>query len=169
MTPKFRKIAVFVGAAALAGGAGIGVAARGDADSAGATPGMTRPAQGGPGATQDGPGAQPLSALAEALGVSETRLRAALEKLRPSGAPGSTPGGPPDSSDMAEALASELGLSADKVRSALEAVGPGGGGPGGAPPAGGAAPGGAAPDGADPGGAAPGGAAPDSSSSGSLS
>ena len=100
MNPKFRRIAVFVGAAALAGGAGIGVAAQGDTGQSGSTPGMTRPAQGGPGG--GGPGgagagaAQGLSALAEALGVSETRLRAAIEKTRPSGDPGSAAGGPPD-------------------------------------------------------------------------
>ena len=40
MNPKFRRIAVFVGAAALAGGAGIGVAARGDTGQAASTPGM---------------------------------------------------------------------------------------------------------------------------------
>jgi hypothetical protein len=168
MNPKFRRIAVFVGAAALAGGAGIGVAAQGNADQPSSTPGLTRPAQGqgGPGGQQGGPGAQRLTALAEALGVSESRLHSAIEKIRPSREPGSAPGGRPDSSDMAAALANELGLSVDKVRSALEAAGPAGRGPGGAPPAGGAAPGGTggvAPDGSSSGGSSSG------TTSGSLS
>ena len=156
MNPKFRRIAVFVGAAALAGGAGIGVAAQNDSDAAGSAPGMTRPAQGAA-------GGQRLSALASELGVSESRLRAAIEATRPSGDPGSAPGAPSDASDMAEALASELGLSVAKVRSALEAVGPmrGGRPPGanGVPGGGGTAPNGSSGDGSSSGG----------SSSGSLS
>jgi hypothetical protein len=146
MTPKFRRIAVFVGAAALAGGAGVGVAAQNDSSQAGAAPAITRPAQGGLGGRPD------LSALAAELGVSESRLRAAIEATRPSGDPGSAPSGPPHGSDMAAALASELGLSVDKVRSAVQAVGAAGGGPPGGSSRGGA-------PGGSPGGSAPGGTA----------
>jgi hypothetical protein len=125
MTPRSRKVAVFVGTAALAAGAGIGVAASGNSDAATtpSTPGMLR--GGGPGSPGD------LSTLADDLGVSETRLREAMESLRSSGRP----------QDLAAALAEELGVSEDKVRDALESAVPGGGPPGGgAPPSGGAPP-----------------------------
>jgi hypothetical protein len=162
MNSKFRRVAVFVGAAALAGGAGIGVAAQGDSSPAGSPPALTQPAPGGQ-------GGQRLSALAQALGVSESRLHAALEKARPSGAPGSAPGGPPSGSDMAETLASELGISVDKVRSAMEAVGPAGGGPPGGVAPGGAAPGGSSSGGSSSGGSSSGGSSSSGSVSGSLS
>jgi hypothetical protein len=121
-----RKIAVFASAAVLAGGAGIAVAANGDsAATTGSEPSMSRP--GGPGGRFD------LSALAEKLGVSESRLDEAMAAARP------TDGQRPDASTMAEALAEELGLSADKVQAALEATMPSGG-PGGTPPPDGATP-----------------------------
>jgi hypothetical protein len=133
MSSKFRRVAVFVGAAALAGGAGIAVASYDGSDQAGSGPAMTRPAQGG----RDEPN---LSALAGELGVSESRLRAALEAARPSSrGPGAAGIGPPDGTDMAEALARELGLSVDQVQAALEDAMPAGGGG----PQGGAAPPGA--------------------------
>jgi hypothetical protein len=106
MNPRYRKIAVFVGAAALTGGAGIGVAAGGDSAATGSSPAMTRP--GGPGGGFD------LSALAEELGVAETRLQEAMQAARPSA------GQRPDASSMAETPADELGLSADEVQAALE-------------------------------------------------
>jgi hypothetical protein len=128
MTPKFRRVAVFVGTAALAAGAGIGVAATsGDSSAASGSsaPGMSQPLdRGGPGGGGD------LTALADELGVSETRLAEAMRSARPTG-PG-TAGGP---DEMVEALAAELGLDADKVREALESTR--GAGPpqdGGAPP-----------------------------------
>ncbi len=171
MNPKFRRIAVFTGAVALAGGAGIAAASYDGSDAAGSGPALTRPAQGG------GRGGPDLSALAGELGVSESRLRAALEAARPrTGGPGSGSGsgsggsGPPDGTDMAEALASELGLSVDKVQAALEAAMPfGDGGPqgGAAPPAGGAPPGDGSSGGPGPGGdGSSGGAAPGDGSSG---
>lgn len=132
MNPRSRTLAVVLGAVILAGAAGIGVAASGDSSTAGATPTMNR--QGGPGGRFD------VSALAAELGVSESRLQAALEAARPAGG-----GGPPsaDGATMAETLAEELGLSVDKVQEALDATmpsgGPGGigGGPGdGGPPPG---------------------------------
>jgi hypothetical protein len=171
MNRKFRRVAVFVGAAALAGGAGIGVAAQGGSDDpasrvtmtqagpggaappgtnpGGTSPGGTAPPGTNPGGTSPGgtappgagrggtvPGGPPAldaAALAEELGVSESRLRAALEAIRPSDA-GSTPGAPPDPSEMAAALADELGLSTARVEAALEATMPSGGPPG-TPPA----------------------------------
>ena len=166
MNPKFRRIAAFTGAVALAGGAGIAAASYDGSDAAGSGPALTRPAQGG------GRGGPDISALAGELGVSESRLRAALEAARPrsGGGPGSAGSGPPDGTDMAEALASELGLSVDKVQAALEAAMPfGDGGPqgGAAPPAGGAPPGDGSSGGPGSGGdGSSGGAAPDDGSSG---
>jgi hypothetical protein len=110
MTPRSRKVAVFVGTAALAAGAGIGVAASGNSDAATtrSTPGTMR-------------GGGDLSTLADDLGVSQTRLREAMESLRSSGRP----------QDLAAALADELGVSEAKVRDALESALPQGGPPGG--------------------------------------
>jgi hypothetical protein len=130
MNPRFRKVAVFVGTAALATGVGVGVASQGgETESSQASPGMSRP--GGPGGGMD------VSALAEELGVTTDKLQAALEAARPSG--GAAPG------SMAATLADELGISEAKVEAALEAVRPQGG-MGGAPPAdGGTPPAGASP------------------------
>ena len=122
MNPRSRTLAIVLGAAALAGAAGIGVAATGDSAASNASPSMSRP--GGPG----GGGGFDLAALADELGVSESRLQEALEAARPSG------GGPgAGRSDLAETLAEELGLSVDEVEAALEATMPSGG-PGGGPP-----------------------------------
>jgi hypothetical protein len=116
MTPRSRKVAVFVGTAALAAGAGIGVAASGNSDAA-----TTRSA---PGMMRGGGGGGDLSTLADELGVSETRLREAMESMRTSGRP----------QDLAAALADELGVSEAKVRDALERALPGPPRGGGAPP-----------------------------------
>ena len=115
-----RKLAVFLSAAVLAGGAGIAVAAGGDSAAPGSSPSMSRPG---------GPGGFDASALAEELGVSESRLQEAMAAARPSA--GTRPGG----TDMAETLADELGIPADTVRDALEATMPSGD-PGGGPPPG---------------------------------
>jgi hypothetical protein len=117
MTPRSRKVAVFVGTAALAAGGGIGVATQDSSSAAADPPSMTRGGGGG------------LSSLADALGVSEARLRETMESLRQSGRP----------QDLAAALADELGVSEDKVRAALvDALPRGGGGPaGGGAPSGG--------------------------------
>jgi hypothetical protein len=119
MTPRFRRIAVFVGTAALAAGTGIGVAASND-DPSGPTrsnsaPGLSR--QQGPGGG-GGPGAADVSALADALGVSETRLQEAMQATRPTD-PGAGGGGP---DEMIQALADELDLSVAKVRQAFESA-----------------------------------------------
>jgi hypothetical protein len=49
MNPHYRKIAVFVGAAALAGGAGVGLASQGSADATDTGAPMSRPGGGPPG------------------------------------------------------------------------------------------------------------------------
>jgi hypothetical protein len=118
MNPRSRTLAVVLGAVALAGAAGIGVAAGGDSSATGTTPSMSRP----------GPGGFDLTALADELGVSESRLQEALEAARPSG----DGAGDPRSarSGMAETLAEQLGLPVDEVEAALEATMPSGG-PGG--------------------------------------
>jgi hypothetical protein len=119
MTPRFRRVAVFVGTAALAAGTGIGVAASsGDGsttDPSSSTPGMSQPLdRGGPTA---GGG---LSDVAEQLGVSETRLAQAMRNARPTD---QSAGGDPDAT--IEAVAEELGLEVDQVREAFEsALGP---------------------------------------------
>jgi hypothetical protein len=79
-----------------------------------------------------------LKTLAGELGVSTTRLKAAMEASRPDAG---TAGQPP-SGDPTAALAKELDLSTAKVRAAMKAAGMGGGG---APPNGAAPPHGTAP------------------------
>ena len=127
MNPRFRRVAVFVGTAALAVGAGIGVASKGDATSS-STPNTTQQQQSPGGA----PGGTDLSTLANALGVSEARLQEAMQKARPTDR---SAGGGPD--EMFQTLADELGVSVDKVREAFESAMPQRGGGGGAPPSGG--------------------------------
>jgi hypothetical protein len=83
MTPRSRKVAVFVGTAALAAGAGIGVAASGS--SSAATEPRTAP--GMDSLRQSGPPDDPAAALAEELGVSEDKVRDALENAMPQGGP----------------------------------------------------------------------------------
>jgi len=155
MNPRFRKIAVFAGAAVLAGGVGVAVASQGGEDTGSraamtqAMPGQpgggqaqgTVPGQGQGGSQSQGavPGGPPgaggpagidLETLAETLGVSTDDLQAALQDLWP---------GPPAQSGenpLVTALAGALGLSEDKVAAALEAVRPDDGLDGGTPPAG---------------------------------
>jgi hypothetical protein len=125
MNTRYRRVAVFVGTAALAAGAGIGVASKGAATPS-ATPNTTQQQQGPGGAP--GAGGLDVSSLADALGVSEARLEEAMRNARPTDR---SAGGGPD--DMFQALADELGVSVDKVREAFESTMPQGGG-GGAPP-----------------------------------
>jgi len=134
MDPRFRRIAVFGSAAALATGVGVGVASQGGetaSSQAAASQGAGVP--GGQGAR----GGMDLSALAEKLGVTTDKLQAAMTAAR------SSVGAPPQAGGrdaMAAALAKELGLSTDKVAAALEALRPQGA-PGGTPPDGAAPPG----------------------------
>ena len=116
-----RRIAVLVSAAALTGGAIAGCGSDAATTST-AAPGTQ---------TEQQPTGQPpqmdLSALAEALGVSEDKLQAAMEANRPQ--PGEQPG------EKAASLAKALGLSTEKVQAALQDLMPQGG-----PPQGGQAP-----------------------------
>jgi hypothetical protein len=114
MNPRIRRVAVFVGTAAIAAGAGIGVAAKGDATSSSTPNTIQQQVPGG------APGGSDTSALADALGVSETRLVEAMRKARPSD-PGAGGRGP---DEMLQTLADELGLSVDKVREAFESTMP---------------------------------------------
>ena len=67
---------------------------------------------GGPGG-HHGPGGPGLATLARELGVSRSRLRDALEAIRPSG--------PPDKGDLAADLADALGVEKSAVQDILDA------------------------------------------------
>src|SRR3954452_15044533 len=118
MTPRTKKTAVALsGALVLASGAyALGSQAGDGAALAGSTTASSAQQSGrhfGPGPGRPGGPARDLSGLAGRLGVSEAKLRAALEDLRP------------DRRDdregaVAKALAGALGLSTDKVQAALE-------------------------------------------------
>ncbi len=158
MNPRFRKIAVFAGAAVLAGGVGVAVASQGGEDT-GSRAAMTQGMPGQPGGGQaqgtvpgqgqgqtraararapcpaarpapEVPGAIDLETLADTLGVSTDDLQAALQNLLPE------PPAQPGENPLVAALAGALGLSEDKVAAALEAVRPDDDFDGGAPPAG---------------------------------
>jgi hypothetical protein len=107
--PMFTRVAVFGSVAAL-GIAGCGGQAATNASSSSS------------GRPPAGRAAPDLSGLAKTLGVSEAKLRAAMEATRP--APGSRP-----TSDRSAALAEKLGLSASKVRAAMKGFMPRGGPP----------------------------------------
>ena len=115
MTPRSKKTAAALsgalvlasGAYALGSQAGDGAALAGDKTSSGRQAGPSGPGH------RRGPG-RDLSRIADRLGVTEAKLRAALEDLRPDR-------GAMDEhrAALAKALATELGLSADKVETAL--------------------------------------------------
>jgi hypothetical protein len=111
MQPRSRKIAVFVGSAALATGVGVAVAAQGDSTSSSQAAPMSRQADGRPGGGMD------LSALGEQLGVTTDKLQAAMDTARATAQ---------DPDEMAAALAKELGLAEDDVTAALESMRPDG-------------------------------------------
>ncbi|MDA0164497.1 hypothetical protein OM076_29775 [Solirubrobacter ginsenosidimutans] len=121
----FRRVAVFASAAALAGGAVAGCGS----DAATTNGSSTTQQQGqGQGQPPQG-GGMDVSALADALGVTTTKLQAAMQKVMPQ------PGEQRQSGsrgDMAATLAKELGLPESKVSAALQKLRPQGG-----PPAGG--------------------------------
>jgi len=133
MQAPIRKVVVFAGAAAIATGVGVGVASRGD-DSAAATPTAISPGAGqgrfGPPAG-DRSGARSLADLADALGVTEQELRAALDDALPQ--PGFAPA-PRDPRSLAAALAAELGLTTQQVEEALDELRPDGDHDGGTAP-----------------------------------
>ena len=118
MTPRSKKTAAALsGALVLASGAyALGSQAGDGAALAGQkSPSSARQAGPfGPGRMRPGPRPD-LSGIADRLGVTEDKLRAALEDLRPDR-------GAKDErrSALAKALAAELGLSTDKVTAALD-------------------------------------------------
>jgi hypothetical protein len=140
MNPRFRKVAVFGSAAALATAVGVGVASQGNDTASSQAAGSQRAGMPyGPGAR----GGMDVSALAETLGVSTDKLQEAMQAVRSSDGAAPQPG---DMDTMAAALGKELGLSTDKVTAALEALRPDGA-PRGTPPTGDAPPAGStAPD-----------------------
>jgi hypothetical protein len=110
-----RRIATLGAASVLVFAAGCGGTATTGTTSNGstATAGVAAPG-----------GAPNLSTLATKLGVSTSKLQAAMDAVRPQ--QGSTPSSP---DDMASVLAKKLGLSTAKVRAALDATRPQGGTP----------------------------------------
>jgi hypothetical protein len=121
MHRRLRHATAAIGAAAVLAVAGCGTA---DQASTTAASGTAAAAQtGGPGGTLS---AASLKTLAAKLGVSATRLKAAMEKSRPDTTSGQPPTGNPTA-----ALAKELDLSTAKVQAAMKAAGMGRGG---APP-----------------------------------
>jgi hypothetical protein len=78
---SFRRVAVFAGTAALAGGAVAGCGSQ-----AASTTSRQQTAQ--PAGQPPGSGDDMAAALAKELGVSEAKVKAALEKVRPQGGPG---------------------------------------------------------------------------------
>ena len=114
MTPRTKKTAVALsGALVLTSGAyALGTQAGDGAALAGGTtsPSVRIAGPNGPGGPRD------LSGIADRLGVTEAKLRAALEDLRPD-----LRAKKDEHQDaLAKALASELGLDAAKVTAALE-------------------------------------------------
>jgi hypothetical protein len=114
-----KRIAIGLTAAVLAAAGGFAIS---QASSSGTSGSSALTAQAG------GPGRPDLSALAKDLGVSESKLQAAMQANRPAA------GGAP--TDMAAGLAKALGLSESKVQSALDANRPSGAPSGGGPPMG---------------------------------
>jgi hypothetical protein len=117
MTPRTKKTAAALGGAlVLASGAyGLGSQAGGGSALAGSTTPSPQAAPPGPGPGRFG-GPRDLSAIAGRLGVTEDKLRAALQDLRPDRAAAKDD----RRNELAKALAGELGLSSDKVQAALE-------------------------------------------------
>jgi len=128
MKPRIRRLVVIAGASTALGVAGCGGAA--SSQNAGAQSGAGSQSQAAQGAAP-GPGGFDLGALATKLGVTESKLRTAMQKARPSGTPGSG-----SATDPTATLAKELGLSTAKVRAALQALAPAGGAGNGVPPQG---------------------------------
>jgi len=125
MKPKVRRLVVIVGASAALGAAGCGGAGSTQSSAQSGGTGSSQSQSSANGAqAQPGPGGFDLAALATRLGVSESKLRAAMAKTRPTGTPGQAPSD--TNADPAGALAKQLGLSATKVRAAMQALRPSG-------------------------------------------
>ena len=130
MSPRMKRTAALAGgAAALAFGAYTVGSQAGDGVAQSANPALGQTvAYGGPGGPPPGPGRLGgpggpgrfggLEDLADDLGVSQAKLRAALQKVRRAQQPPS--GGPRDR--LAEKLADKLGIDKAKVEDALEEI-----------------------------------------------
>ncbi len=111
-SPRVRKLAVLVGIASLGSTAAYGVGTQvgngvADANQSSST-GRAR-----------GPSTADLQTLADKLGVSVAKLKAALEATRPA-----KPTTRPSSDPFVAALAKELNVSAAKLKAALDATRP---------------------------------------------
>jgi hypothetical protein len=115
MTPRTKKTAAALsGALVLASGAyALGSQAGDGSALAGSTTATPQAAPPGPGRHR---GPRDLSAIAGRLGVTQARLRAALQDLRPDRKAATDD----RRGELAKALATELGLPTDKVQAALE-------------------------------------------------
>jgi hypothetical protein len=123
MHRRLRHTTAAIGAAAVLAVAGCGTADQASTTAAGGTAAAAQ--AGGPGGALS---AASLKTLAAKLGVSTSRLKAAMEKSRPD-----VTSGKPQSGDPTAALAKALDLSTVKVQAAMKAAGMGRGG---APPSG---------------------------------
>ena len=115
MSP-FRKIAAVASTMALLGTAGLGVASAADQGASGSSTPTTRPDR-GPRGGHELTTAQ-LRSVAAKLGVTTTKLQAALAANRPARPSGARTD---RRDDMATELATALGADATKVASTLEA------------------------------------------------
>jgi hypothetical protein len=126
LSPRVRKIAVLVGVASLGTSAAYGIGTQAGGGQAGAKTSST---------AARGPSTADLQTLADKLGVSVAKLKAALEATRPA-----RPTTKPSSDPFAAALAKELNVSADKIKAALDASRPARPAAGSKPPASGTKP-----------------------------
>jgi hypothetical protein len=113
-SPRVRKVAVLLGIATLGSTAAYGVGTQVGDGAAGAS-------QSSSNGRAPGPSTADLQTLADKLGVSVAKLKAALDATRPA-----KPTTRPSSDPFAAALAKELGVSADKLKAALDASRPAG-------------------------------------------
>ena len=112
------KVSAVVAAAALAAG-GYALGTQGGGGAVAANPTSSNP--NGPPGPRGGDRARFVSALASKLGVSESKLRTALDTVRPANGPdgdrGKGPCGPENAE--AQALATALGVDVAKARAAV--------------------------------------------------
>jgi hypothetical protein len=114
MSPRIRRYTALVGTAALVGGGGLGVA-QAATDSGARSTTAKRSSLRGPG----GPTQAQLTALADRLGVTAAKLKAAMTATRPAKPAGKRAARGPG--DMAAALATALGVETSAVQEILEA------------------------------------------------
>jgi hypothetical protein len=123
---QIRKLTAVLTTAAIASGASIGVAQA--QSTSGGQDGSAKPTRKAPGhKPRRGMNAAQLSALAGKLGVTTSRLKAALEAIRPAkpaqrpqGGPGGARPAKPDHTALIAALASGLNLDEATVKAAFD-------------------------------------------------